>query len=306
MSTLRTIHRTTKFATQNFWRNIWLSVATILVFVLTLVTINILVSVDVLTNSAIDSVEDKIDVSVYFEKGTSETIMFGAQDYLTSLSQVENVEYVSSEEALQRFTERHANDADVLGALDTVETNPFGGSLVVSARNTEDFAFILEALNNPTFGEYIQKKDFSDHEKVIERIRSFTDKIEMAILALVGVFALIAILIVLNSIRVSIYTHREEIGIMKLVGASNSFVRMPYVMEAILFSVIATIVTAAIVLPVTKVLEPQLLSFFEGSGVGLYAHYMQNWYSIFGLQLLGLVILSVLSSLWAMNRYLRV
>lgn len=303
---MRILHRTTKFALQNFWRNIWLSIATVMVFVLTLMTINILVTLNVLTQAAIDSVEDQIDVSVYFTKGTSEDVIFGAQDYLTSLTQVDTVSYVSSEEALQRFTERHRSDEEILQALDTVETNPFGGSLVISARTPDDFAFILEALNNPTFGDSIESRDFSDHELVIERINQFTSRVQLFAVVLAVIFALIAALIVLNSIRVSIYTHREEIGIMKLVGASNSFVRLPFIIEGVVFSLLATLITAAIVFPVASTIEPQLARFFESDAVGLHTYYLQNWYWVFGGQFLALVILSTFSSALAINRYLRV
>lgn len=303
---MRTLHRTTKFALQNFWRNIWLSIATVLVFVLTLLTINVLLSLNVLTQAAIASVEDQIDVSVYFTQDTSDELIFAAQDYLTGLSQVEGVEYISSEQALQRFSERHRNDSDILAALDTVEANPFGGSLIVSARSPEDFPFILEALNNPTFGNAIESRDFSDHERVIERIQDITTRVRWFALVLAGIFALIAALIVLNSIRVSIYTHREEIGIMKLVGASNSFVRLPFILEGMLFSLLATLLTAAIVLPIASTLEPQLARFFERDTIGLFSYYMQHWYWVFGGQFLALAVLSTLSSTLAMNRYLRV
>lgn len=306
MKSARTIHRTAKFAVQNFWRNIWLSIATILVFLLTLVTINMLVTLNVLTNAAIGSVEDQIDVSVYFEAGTSEEIIFGAQEYLQGLSQVELVEYVSAEEALVRFSQKHKNDSDILGALETVETNPFGGSLIVSATDTEDFAFILEALDNPTFSESIQEKDFDDHERIIERISGFTERVRIFAFGMGAVFVFIAMLIVFNAIRVAIYTHREEIGIMKLVGASNSFIRLPFLLEGVLFSFVATILMAAISYPVINVLEPSLSLFFDGQDIGLMAYYLHNWWFVFGLQFIGLSVLSAISASWAMNRYLKV
>jgi cell division transport system permease protein len=305
MKTVRTIHRTTKFAFQNFWRNIWLTFATVLVFALTLVTINILIGLNQIAQTAIESVEDQIDVSVYFEQGTTEGIIFGAQEYLFSLSQVENVEYVSADDAYIRFLDRHKNNPDILQALDTVELNPFGGSLVVTATSPEHFDFILEALNNPTFGDSIKQKDFTDHKRVIERIENFTDRAMIFMYFLAGIFALIAILIVLNSIRVSIYTHREEIGIMKLVGANNSFVRLPFIIEAILMSLIATAITAAIVLPALQVIEPSLSTFFDGGEVGLYAYYTTNWLMIFGGQFAGLSILAMIASALALSRYLR-
>ncbi|HBU28042.1 TPA: hypothetical protein DEB00_02920 [Candidatus Uhrbacteria bacterium] len=303
---MRTLHRTTKFALQNIWRNIWLSLATVLVFVLTLTTINILITLHVLTDAAIQSIEDQIDISVYFKKGTSEDILFGAQDYLASLSQVSGVEYVSGEEALRRFSERHRYDERILQALEVVGQNPFGGELIISARNTDDFAFILEALKNPTFGSAIESQDFSDHERVIQRIDAFTQRVQFFALILAGIFALIAVLIVLNSIRVSIYTHREEIGIMKLVGASNNFVRLPFIIEGILFSFVATAMTIAIVYPTATAMEPQLAQFFEQQNIGLSSYYLQNAYWIFGGQFLALAILSIIASSLALNRYLRV
>ena len=306
MNSLRTIHRTTRFAFQNIWRNIWLSLATVVIFVLTLLTINLLLTLNVLTDAAIQNVEDRIDVSVYFEKGTTEDMIFGAHDYLAGLSQVEGVEYVSAEEALIRFSNKHSNNTDVISALDIVETNPFGGSLIVTAQNPEDFDFILEALNNPTFGEAIREKDFSDHENVIERINEVTSGIRLGAFVLAGVFTLIAVLIVLNSIRISIYTHREEIGIMRLVGASNSFIRLPFVLEAVVFSIVATFIAAAMIIPAAHAIEPQLNMFFGTSNVGLYDYYTQGALMVFGLQALGLAVLSVIASIFAMGRYLKV
>jgi cell division transport system permease protein len=306
MKTARTIHRTAKFAIQNFWRNIWLSIATILVFLLTLTMVNVLITLNVLTQTAVDSVEDRIDVSIYFKQGTPEKTILEAQDYLLGLSQVAGVDYVSSENAYTRFSDRHRNDSSILDALETVETNPFGGSLIIRAEDPEDFDFILEALNNPTFGEEIQRQDFDDHERIIERINGLTYRIRALAMVVGGIFVIIAILIVFNSIRVAIYTHREEIGIMKLVGASNSFIRMPFILEAVFFSFIATAVMAGVLVPLSQVVEPQLNAFFDGKQVGLLAYYMTNWWIIFGAQFGALVLLSVLSAMVAMSRYLKV
>jgi len=282
-----------------------LTFATILVFALTLITINILIVLNQIAHKAIESVEDQIDVSVYFEQGTTESIIFGAQDYLLSLSQVENAEYVSADDAYIKFLERHKNNPEILQALDTVELNPFGGSLVVTATDPDHFDFILEALNNPTFGDSVKQKDFTDHKQVIARIENFTERAMVFMYFLAGIFALIAILIVLNSIRVSIYTHREEIGIMKLVGANNSFVRLPFIIEAILMSLVATGLTVAIVMPTLQAIEPSISTFFGGASVGLYDYYAINWLQIFGAQFVGLAIIATIASALALGRYLR-
>ncbi len=306
MSTARVFHRSIRFALQNARRNIWLAVATVLVFVLMLLTVNILMGIHVLAQAAIASVEERIDVSVHFRKGTSEELVFAARDYLAGLSQVKSVEYVSAEEALTRFTERRRANADILRAIDTVGSNPLGPELIITARTPEDFTFILEALANPTFGDAIEKKNFSDHEEMIGLIESLTRKVRLFVVGLAGVFAVIAILIVLNSIRVSVYTHREEIGIMRLVGADNHFIRLPFALEGVIFSVVATLIAAAIVLPAAAAIQPALTTFFEGATIGLNEYYLANWYWIFGLQAVGLSLLAVLASALAMGRYLKV
>ena len=306
MKSARTILRAFKFALQNFWRNIWLSLATILVFVLTLTMINMLVVVHVLTQAAVSQVEDRIDVSVYFKRGTTETTILGAREYLINLSQVRSAEYISSEEAYARFTERHRSDASIIGALNTIESNPFGGSLVIQARNPEDFAFILEALNNPQFGDAIEKKDFDDHERIITRIQLVTQRIQWFALGVGAVFLLIAALIVFNAIRIAIYTHREEIGIMKLVGASNGFIRLPFVLEALLFSIISTLIMMVALLPVLQVIEPPISTFFGTASIGLFSFFVSNGLVVFGGQFLIVAFLSVVSASVAMSRYLNV
>jgi len=283
-----------------------LSIATILVFVLTLTMINLLIVVHVLTQTAVQQVEDRIDVSVYFKRGTSEPTILEAREYLLGLSQVRSAQYVSSEEAYTRFTQRHRNDSSIINALSTIESNPFGGSLVIQARAPEDFEFILEALNNPQFGDAIEQKDFEDHERIIARIRSVTDRVQWFALGVGAVFLVIAVLIVFNAIRIAIYTHREEIGIMKLVGASNSFIRLPFLLESLIFSLVSTLIMAAILLPALQVLDPQLSAFFGTASIGLTEYVFSNGFLVFGGQFIVLAALSVLSASVAMSRYLHV
>ena len=143
MKTHRSFARAFAFALQNIKRNVWLSIATVLVFALALLSVHTLIVLRVLTNAAIRGVEERIDVSVYFKKGTADDIVFGARDYLVGLSQVSEVKYVSAEEARERFVNRHKADDEILESLNVIETNPFSGSLVVSAKSPRDFDFIL-------------------------------------------------------------------------------------------------------------------------------------------------------------------
>ncbi len=294
-----------KFAIQNFWRNIWLSLVTVTMLVLTLLVVNILISLQVMGQAARREVEKKIDLTVGFKPGVSEKVVTEVQSYLGSLSQVVAVEEISATEALESFRRRHQNNPAVLISLEEVGGNPFGPSLVVRARGSQDYPFILEALENPTYREYVQDKDFIDHELVISRINTIVSRFRNFGVALAGIFAIIAVLIIFNTIRVAIYTYREEIGIMKLVGASNWFVRLPFLLESVFYSLLAVGLTAVIVFPAATFLEPVLTRFFDGETVGLVAYFKLHGLGIFSSQLLALIFLNIVSSLLAMGRYLR-
>jgi cell division transport system permease protein len=300
------VYRIIKFAFQNFWRNFWLSIITISMLVLTLLSVNILVTLNVVTEEAINVVEDRIEISVYFYPETSQERVSSAAGYLRGLQQVRDVEIVTRDEALTRFRNRHQNDQAILQSLEEIEGNPFGPSLVVKAYSADDFPFIIDTLENPQFRDDIREKDFANYESLIERIRDITDRVRMFGYGLSAVFLAIAVLIVFNTVRIGIFIHREEIGIMKLVGATNWFIRAPFLFEAILFSLFATAIVAAIMFPSVAAMEPRFNEFLGGQSVGLVDYYQNNAWQLFGIQFAILALINMISTSFAMRKYLDV
>ena len=298
--------RVAKFALQNAWRNIWLSLITVSMLLLTLVTVNVLIVLQQVTTRAIQFAESRIDVSVYFNENTATERVASAAGYLRGLPQVRDVQTVTSDEALQRFKERHVNDAAILRSLDEIGHNPFGPTLVVKANSAADFPFILEALEHPQFRADIREKDFSNWADIIDRIRTATDRIRFVGLILSGIFLAIASLIVFNTVRMGLFMYREEIGIMKLVGASNWFVRLPFLLEALLYSLFATIIMAALAYPAVAFLDGKFSAYFGGYPTGLVDFYTSQGLVIFLLQFLGLSVISMVATGFAMRKYLRV
>lgn len=273
--------------------------------VLTLVVVNIIITLNVLGKTAVNQVESKIDITVSFHSGTAEQVLGEVRSYLGSMPQVTGIETISAEAALSAFQEQHKDDAQILRSLEEIGENPFGPKLIVSARSPADYSFILEALENPAFADYIENKNFVDHEALIARINNITNRLKEFGVVLAAIFAIITILIIFNTIRVAIYTHREEIGIMKLVGASNWFVRAPFLLEAVIYSVLAVGITALITFPVLTIVEPSVGRFFDGVEIGLLDFFKSEWPLIFGTQLAVLIIVNAVSSGVAMGRYLR-
>jgi cell division transport system permease protein len=306
MSLLLSFYRIIKFTIQNFFRNFWLSFVTITIFILTLITINAVIFMNMVAGAALQSVEEKVEVSVYFTPEASEELVKSAQGYLLGFDQVRDAVFVSGEDALELFTERHQDDSIILGALEEVGDNPFGHAIVIASHSPDDFAFILEAIETPEYAPFIKKKDYTDHEAVIENIESLNDRIRIGGIVLAIFFTIVAVMIIFNAIRVAIYVHRDEIGIMKLVGANDWFVRGPFLLEAILYSLFAVVVVGVAVFVILGFIDPWISSYFGEVQVDARVYFVQNGLLIFGAQFIILSFLSLLTTLFAMRRYLRV
>ncbi len=299
-------YRITKFALQNFWRNFWLSIITLSMLVLTLVTINILLVLNFVTNQAIQTVEERIEVSVYFDKEVEQSTVDSAVEYLRGISQVRDVVVVDPEKALENFSKNHKDDESIMASLEELDSNPFGPTLIVKSYTAEDFDIILDALENPEFSDFIREKDFSDYQAIVSRIKDTTDNIRFFGMVMSAVFLLIAVLIVFNTVRIGIFIHKEEIGIMKLVGATNWFVKAPFILEMIILSFVAVGIVVLVSYPVLAILESKFALFFGGVQVGLINYFEINGLNIFGTQLMVLIAITVISTLLAMRRYLKV
>jgi cell division transport system permease protein len=298
-------YRTGKFALQNFWRNLWLSLMTVSVLVLTLLSINVLLVLNAVTDRAIAYVEQRVDVSVYFYETVTEDQLTSVVAYLRALSQVKDVQVVTADEALLRFQTQHQGDEEILQSLNEYGGNPFGPTLVVQANQVEDFDFIISALDHPDYEEWIREKDFSNYQEIIDTIRGSTDRVRWFGYGLSGLFLLITALIVFNTVRMGIFIHREEIGIMRLVGASSWFIRAPFLLEAVWYSFLATVVAGALLYPILLQVEPKVDAYF-GNASGLIAHFIQNGLWIFGGQFVFLSLLNMLATSVAMRRYLKI
>ncbi|MDP3244530.1 MAG: permease-like cell division protein FtsX [bacterium] len=298
--------RAIRFAFQQMRRNLWLSIATITLLVLPLLSINIVLGLGALAQTASSSIQDKVDVSVYFKTTTTNDQVQSIRESLLSMTEVKQADFVSREGALERFKTRHANDPTILESLNELAENPFGATLAVKARSMNDYPKIMTTLEQPAYSDLIEEKNFDDHRETISRIDHLMKNVRSFGAGVAALFSLIAILIVLNSIRMAIYTHREEIGIMRLVGAGGWFIRGPFLFEALFFSLVAIIITLLIIYPSINMLQPYLNNLFEGMDVDMLRYFNHNFLLIFGGEFLGIVILTFLSTALAIRRYLKV
>ncbi len=302
---LVSLYRAFKFALLNFGRNIWLSLVTVFILLLTLFSITFSSTLNLVAKEAITLIKDRVDVSIYFADTALEEDVREVASALTSLPEVKDVTYITREEALEFFKEKNEDNPVIQETLDVLGTNPLGPTLVVKAKRIEDFPAIIAVLDRPEYAKLIQDRDFEENEQVIDRLSAVTSRLGQVGLLISLVFTIIAALVIFNTIRITIYTYREEISIMKLVGASNWFIRAPFILESVFYALLAGLLNIALILPLIGFSAPFFNSFFSGYGFNLVQFFQQNLWYIFGVQILIGIALSVVSSMIAISRYLR-
>jgi cell division transport system permease protein len=289
---------------QGFYRNAWLSFATILIMTLALLVVGILMVLNLLARDALGTLEDKIDVSIYFKNETLESDVLKVKREIESLPEVKSVEYVSKEKALRDFKEKHQGNEVISQSIAELEGNPLQAVLNVKAHNADQYEVIVGFAESKKYENYIKKIDYGDNRSVINKLNNITKTIEKVGLVVSSIFLVIVVLVTFNTIRLTIYTFRQEIEIMRLVGAPNWYIRMPFVVTGFIYGAVAAIVTLGVSYPVIKYITPRISSFLPGTDM---LHYFVTnfWLILGGFFLIG-VGLGILSSFIAVRRYLKI
>ncbi|HRH33389.1 MAG TPA: permease-like cell division protein FtsX, partial [bacterium] len=227
---LISLARAVKFSLQDIWRNVWLSLVTIVILVLALFSVNLLLAVQVISGAAVDTVRDKIDISLYLRPDGAESDILALRGKISTLENVREVTYVSKQEALETFQQKHQNNPDVIGALRELDTNPLSPSLIIQPKNLDKYDDLITDLNKIS-DPLIESRNFDDHKLMLQKINTITDRVSEAGFLASVLFVFITLLVLYNTIRVAIYTHRQEIAIMRLVGGSSWFIRSPFLIS---------------------------------------------------------------------------
>lgn len=298
-----TFARILKYGFHNFIRNGWLSVATVAVMLLALLVFHGMIIFKHMTDIAVATIQDKIDISVYFKSGTAEDDILKIQRSLEGMAMIKSAEYVSQEDALVAFKEKHKSNEVIAAALNELGGNPLLAALNVKAKDASDYSKIASYFDGGDAASLIEKVTYTQNQVVIDRLARIIDVVENAGLALAIVLSLVAGLVTFNTVRLGIYSNREELGIMRLVGATNKFIRGPYVVNGVLYGVIAAAASILIAMPLISVVSPYADVFLPELNLStyFYAHFPQ----LFGYQLLFGIVLGAASATVAVRRYLK-
>ncbi len=307
---LISVERVIKAGFINFFRNAWLAVAAIAVMVITLSIVLFSVIANATFANTIDQITERIDVSVYLkdEVANDESKREVLINQIEALENVQSVNFVSKEQALERYKEQNKDNLDLLLAISQTD-NPLPASLQIKPHNPDNIEPIRQFLEQSDIRE-MQSEQTSysgDRKEAIDKIGKATTFIRRAGIAGVIIFALISVLIIFNTIRMAIFNRRDELTIMRLLGASTWYIRGPFVVETVFYGIVAAL-ASVMLCSIVFTVQSQA---FNASTLGLldiqYAsdYFAKHFWFILAIQLTLGILIGAASSMIATRRYLK-
>jgi len=287
----------------NFKRNSYLSAGTIGVMTLCLILCMGLLGFQFLSTDVVHSLQDKVDISVYFKSDAPEDQIQKVKSDVALQKEVKNVDYTSKDKALDDFKKRHAADPLIQDSLAQLDTNPLSASINIKAQETAQYAQISKFLENHKFRSIIDKINFYENKAVIEKIQALSSSIENWALLSTAILASIAVLVTFNTIRLTIFNQKKEIEIMRLVGASNWQIRAPYLVEGAMYGIFSAFISITLFYPLIYIVSGKISSFTASN---IWVYFLQGSLQIVGIVLFVGVTLGVVSSAIAVRKHLKI
>lgn len=299
--------RIVKTGFRNFFRNGWLSVAATTVMVITLFTLSIFTVLNIGINAATRSIEEKFDVVAYLQDDADSGLVEKLQDELRGLPDVRSVHYTSKQEALEIYRGQNKGNASLLNTISD-EENPLPASIEAKGKDPRNLGRINDVFKKPEYAPAVRELSYQGGKaETINRLVRITTFIKTAGLILSAIFIATSLLVIFNTIRIAIFTRREEIEIMKLVGATTNFIRWPFIIEGATYGAIATALSFGMQYLAISIGAPAATEYLKlGSGQELFSYFQDHILLVVLLQLLVGVIIGVVSSFVAIRRHLRI
>ncbi len=301
------VKRIFKAGGQNFSRNTFVSLSAVLIMTITLIVFSTMLFMSALLNQSLVAIQKKVDVNVYFLTSADETSVLNVKSDIEKLAEVQSVEYVNKEQVLENFRYNNRNNPDILEALFELEDNPFGAVLNIKARESQQYEGIATylATNYPVDQEnsIVENVNFNANKEIIEKLTDFINAGQKLGGVITILFIFLSIVITFNTIRLAMYISRDEIKVMRLVGATSSYISGPFIVTGILYGIVSSLATLAILYPITWWAGPITARFF--SGINVLEYYISHFLQFFLIIFFSAILIGAISSFIAVKKYLK-
>ena len=304
---LTNFKRIVKFALVDISRNKGVGLAAVFVLVITIMVATGLFFFQGITRYLVVEVQDKIDITAYFKENTLEDDILKVKNEILKMSpDIKKIEYVSKENALKTFTEKHRDSSIFSKSLEEVGQNPFLPSLNIttttgSALQYEQISNILQTEN---YSAFIEKVDFSQKKDTIEKVFAITSGINIFGLILGIILVIVAILVVFNTIKLAVEGSKNEIGTMRIIGASDWFIRGPFIVQGAIYGLIAFTICFIISFVFTYLLSSKIGVILPGFSI--FSYFLSNFWIFILIQLGFGIGLGMISSFIVVRKYLEI
>ena len=295
--------RTIKEGWTSFKRNAWLTVATVMVLSLSLFIVGSTLFVGLSAKELIDKIEQNVNISVYFKNSVTEEKILEIKKDIEQRPEIASVEYVSKERALEKFSKDNEGNEAISEALAEIGDNPLFSSLVLTAKDQAQYEGLVKYVEN-NFKEEIDRINFGKNKVVIERLGRVTATIEKIGLTLGLVFILISILVTFSAIRMSLFSRKKEFDIMRLVGASNLYIKIPPIVEGIMYGLVGAFIAIIFISAVTYGGIPVVQGVIPKEEI--ISFYLKSIWKIGLAVMLAGISIGVFSSMISIRKYLKI
>ncbi len=290
----------------NFRRNWVMTLGAVITIFLSLLLVGVSVATGYVVTEIVKDVERKVEVQIFLKDGFAEEDMIELQQFLSSDPLVASVDYTSKEEALAKFKEQMKESPEI---IEQMEGNPLPASLdvkLVDARQVE--VVVAKIKSNPTFPRVADKPDNPEEslkyaKQIVNRLFALTRVVRIVEIVFIAMLAIVSLIFINNTIRLAIYARRKEIGIMRLVGASNWFIRTPFLLEGVFQALIGATLAILTIVGLERAIMPKLREVLSFLDLSLGGTVMVQ----ISLILIGSgILIGLMGSGFALRRYLKV
>ncbi|PWB38985.1 MAG: hypothetical protein C3F02_01085 [Parcubacteria group bacterium] len=305
---MTSIIRIIKFALQGFFRNFWLSLVTITMMLMAVLSVTLMLTMDYVKTATIKGVEQKIDILISLQPGVRVERVDQFVADLENLAEVKKTSIITPEQNREMFSNSSLNTKakkalEVFGA----DENPFSYSVAIQAYNIEQYPVITKFIDQEKYQSLVEEKSFNDYQTFIDKINDLSRNVNKYSWYIIAIFIFISAIVIFNTIRISIYSRKDEIMIMKLVGATDWFVKAPFLLEGVFYALAAVLIMLAVIYPLASFIQPLLNNYFQSNQViDIQGYFQDNFWLIFGGEWLALAILNMFSTSIAIRKYLKV
>ena len=256
---MRRVEYVVTTAAQGFWRNPVMSLASTFTVGLMLLLFAFFLATDRGLQAAVGVLESKVELALFLEDDARVSDVLDLRARIEADPAVSRVDYVTKEQAMARLVDIAAKRPDIQ-IVDTSE-NPLQASLEVKLAHAQDAPRVTAALRQE-IGKGVVS-DVVDNPQVVDKLLTITRVLSFGGLAVLAMMLIVALFVIVNTIRIAVHARRDEIEIMKLVGATDWFVRWPFILEGMLVGALGAMAATAVVLVAAGPVMNAMVSFIE-------------------------------------------